>query len=67
VILVININFIICTTWCFFKPIILYTYTIALLDASRHVVLDVNAENIKHLTMYRELNAKKKSRHEKRL
>jgi len=38
---------------------LVYTYTIALLDASRHVALDVNVENTKHLIMYCELNAEK--------
>jgi len=36
----------------------------ALLDASRHVVLDEIAENTECLIMYRELNPEKKSRHE---
>jgi hypothetical protein len=43
---------------------LVYKYTIkkkrvALIDANKHIALEVNAENTKHLLMYRELNAAK--------
>jgi hypothetical protein len=57
-----NYRSITCATWRFYAHNC-YTHillTIALLDASRHVALDINVENTEHLIMYCELNAKKK-------